>query len=139
MRETFLMGRIIVGAFYIYNGISHFLRFTALTEYAKSKGVPFPEGGIAVTGVLLLMAGITFLLGIFPEIGVASVVIFFIPVTFLMHNFWAVSQEQKAMDMVNFAKNMALMGSALMFLMIKKPWPYSLKGKKSIPIFTHRV
>jgi len=132
MKGAFFIGRIIVGAFYIYSGINHFLKFSALAEYAKSKGVLFPEVGIALTGLLLLAAGITFLLGVFPEIGVASAVVFFLPVTFLMHNFWAAPQEYKAMEMINFAKNMALMGSALMFLMIKKPWPFSLKQKRRI-------
>ena len=33
---------------------------------------------------------------------------------------------QKMGDMVNFTKNMALIGCALMFLAIPQPWPYSV-------------
>jgi hypothetical protein len=29
-------------------------------------------------------------------------------------------------DMVNFTKNVALLGSSLMFLAIPQPWPFSL-------------
>jgi uncharacterized membrane protein YphA (DoxX/SURF4 family) len=86
--------------------------------------------GVVVSGILLLVGAVTLLLGKFPEIGVAAIVAFFIPVTFMMHNFWAVGSEQKMVEMVNFTKNLALMGSALMFLGIKKPWPFSIGGTK---------
>ncbi len=130
MNIAILVGRIIVGIFYLYNGINHFIKFGAMTEYAKFKGVPIAEVAVAVSGLLLLVAAFTIILGIFPEIGVASIVLFFLPVTFMMHNFWAAAQEQQMAEIINFSKNVALMGSALMFLGIKKPWAFSLKKKK---------
>jgi len=130
MKIAFLIGRIIVGLFYLYNGVNHFIKFSDMTEYAKYKGVPLAGVGVAVSGILLVVAALTLLLGKFPEIGVAAIVLFFIPVTFMMHNFWAVAQEQQMMEIVNFSKNIALMGSALMFLGIKKPWPFSIGGQK---------
>ncbi len=130
MKIVVLIGRIIVGIFYLYNGINHFVKFGDMTEYAKYKGIPLAGVGVAVSGLLLILAAFTFLLGIFPEIGVAALVVFFIPVTFMMHNFWAVPQEQQMAEMVNFTKNIALMGSALMFLGVKKPWPFSLRAGK---------
>jgi uncharacterized membrane protein YphA (DoxX/SURF4 family) len=130
MNIAILVGRIIVGIFYLYNGINHFIKFGAMTEYAKFKGVPIAEVAVAVSGLLLLVAAFTIILGIFPEIGVASIVLFFLPVTFMMHNFWAAAQEQQMVEIINFSKNMALMGSTLMFLGIKKPWALSLGKKK---------
>ncbi len=130
MNIAILVGRIIVGIFYLYNGINHFIKFGAMTEYAKFKGVPIAEVAVAVSGLLLLVAAFTIILGIFPEIGVASIVLFFLPVTFMMHNFWAVAQEQQMAEIINFSKNVALMGSALMFLGIKKRWAFSLGKKK---------
>jgi len=126
MSLAFLVGRLIVGAYYIYNGLHHFLKLSELSAYAKSKRVPSPEIAVAGAGLLLLVAGITILLGYEPRIGVAALVLFFIPVTLTMHNFWAVSAEQKTMQFVQFSKNFALLGSALMFLMISRPWPLSL-------------
>ena len=97
-----------------------------MAGYAKSKGVPMPEITIPLTGLLLLLGGLSLLLGIYPYIGVALIIIFLVPVTFMMHNFWAVPQEQKMADMVHFLKNIALIGSALMFLAISEPWAFSL-------------
>jgi uncharacterized membrane protein YphA (DoxX/SURF4 family) len=130
MSLFFLLGRLIVGAYYLYTGINHFLKLSQLAAYAKSKGISAPEIAVAGSGLLLLLAGVTLLLGYEPRIGVAALVLFFVPVTFLMHNFWAVPAEQKMMETIQFSKNMALLGSALMFLKIPRPWPLSLDRKK---------
>lgn len=126
-RVGFIVGRIIVGIYYTYSGLMHFVKFGAMVGYAKSKGVPLAELGVPITGLLLIVAGITILLGIYPKIGILALVIFFIPVTFMMHNFWAVQDPMARMgEMINFTKNMALMGSALIFLGIPEPWEFSL-------------
>jgi uncharacterized membrane protein YphA (DoxX/SURF4 family) len=58
---------------------------------------------------------------------VICVILFLLPVSFTMHNFWAAQDPmQKMGDMLNFTKNMALIGCVLMFLAIPQPWPYSL-------------
>ncbi len=129
MEILFLIGRIIVGVFYLFNALNHFTQVNMLTGYAQSKGVPAPKVAVLGSGLLLLIGGLSILLGYQPVIGVAAVVIFFLGVTFKMHNFWAIDDPQmKVMEMTNFMKNMALMGSALMFLAIPTPWPYSLGG-----------
>lgn len=127
MEVLFLIGRIIVGLYYLFNAANHLLMGTEqLTQYAQYKGVPAPRLAVIVTGILLLIGGLSFLLGVYPGIGVLSVVLFLLPVTFKMHSFWAVQdQQQRMIEMVNFTKNMALMGSALMFLLIER-WPFSL-------------
>ncbi len=82
------------------------------------------------TGFLLLIAGFSFLLGYWPRIGIAAIVLFLVAVTPMMHAFWAEAGAARANDLGNFTKNLALLGSALMFLLIPRPWPLSL-GKKA--------
>jgi uncharacterized membrane protein YphA (DoxX/SURF4 family) len=49
--------------------------------------------------------------------GLLALVVFLVPVTFLMHNFWAVEDQQRKMgEMVNFMKNLALLGFVLIIL-----------------------
>jgi uncharacterized membrane protein YphA (DoxX/SURF4 family) len=98
-----------------------------MTGYVGSKDVPAPTLAIIGSGFLLLMAGLSFLTGILPYIGVIALVLFFLPVTFQMHNFWAIDDPvEKRNQRIHFMKNMALMGSALLFLFIPTPWPFSL-------------
>lgn len=129
MEIAFLIGRILVGLFYLMNSANHFTNVDMMSGYAASKGVPAARLAVLGSGLLLVVAGLSILLGYQPVIGVVAIVLFFLPVTFMMHNFWAVEDPQaKQTDQINFMKNMALMGSALMYLAIPQPWPFSLGG-----------
>ncbi|GBD06859.1 Inner membrane protein YphA [bacterium HR21] len=129
MNVLVLIGRIIVGVYYLYNALNHLVFAPGrLAEYAASKGVPLPMLAVIVTGLLLLIGGLSILLGVYTRVGVLALVLFFLPVTFWMHDFWNVADEmQRMVQMIQFVKNLALMGSALMFLAIPEPWPYALK------------
>ncbi|MBS1253484.1 MAG: hypothetical protein MAG451_02533 [Anaerolineales bacterium] len=129
MEIAFLIGRIILGIYYLFNASNHFMQLEMMSGYSESKGVPAPKVAVAGSGLLLLLVGLSILTGYQPVIGVILLVIFFLPVTFLMHNFWTMEDEQAKMtEMVQFMKNMGLMSSALMFLAIPQPWPFSLGG-----------
>ncbi len=130
MKIIFLIARIVLGLYYLFNASNHFFQLKMMAGYTASKGVPLPEVFVIVTGILLLIGGVTILSGYRPTIGIVALVVFFLPVTLIMHNFWAVDdQMMKMMEMVQFLKNTALFASAVMFLAIPQPWPLSLKRK----------
>jgi len=127
MDTVFLVGRIIVGLYFLYAGYNHFKNLGFMSGYVASKGIPAPKLAVAGTGVLLLAGGASVLLGVYPTVGVALLVIFLLGVSFTMHAFWKVADPQQRMgEQVNFSKNIALLGSLLMFLAIPRPWPISL-------------
>jgi uncharacterized membrane protein YphA (DoxX/SURF4 family) len=133
MKLGFLVGRVIAGAFYIYSGIRHFTNLSGMSGYTRSKGVPLPMLAVAGAGVLLIAGGVSLILGWYPRLGVAALALFLLGVTPVMHNFWAIAADQRAAQQGNFLKNMALLGSALMFLAIPEPWPWGLGPKKTSP------
>jgi len=134
MQVGFAIGRIIVGLFYLFTGVSGLLNLNMLAGYAASKGVPAPMLAVIVSHLLLLLAAVCIFTGWKPVIGVAALVIFYLPVTFMMHNFWAVPDPMAKMtDTIMFMKNMALMGSSLMFLRISD-WRWSARGAGAPPI-----
>ena len=54
------------------------------------------------------------------------IVVFLVPVTFMMHAYWQETDPmQRINQRVNFQKNIALLGAALMLLMIPRPWALS--------------
>ncbi len=127
MEIVFLIGRIILGAYYIFNGMNHFMRLQMMKGYAASKGVPIPGLAVPFTGLMLILGGLSFISGFQPLIGSLLVILFLVPVAFIMHNFWAIADPQmKMVEMVNFTKNLALAASAAMFTLIPTPWPISL-------------
>lgn len=122
----FLIGRILVGGFYIFNGFNHLANLKAMSGYAGMKGVPLPGPATVATGVMLLAGGASMITGLYPQVGAVILVAFLVPTAFLMHNFWAVDEEQQQMEMIHFMKDIALAGSALMYLAVETPWPLSL-------------
>jgi uncharacterized membrane protein YphA (DoxX/SURF4 family) len=127
MNALVLFGRLVLGGFFLYSGVNHFLGFAMMTQYAKMKGVPFPAFAQGLTGVMLLLGGLSVVLGIYPVVGVVLMIAFLLPVSLMMHNFWKVEDPQLRMnDKINFLKNIALLGAILMLLALPSPWPLSL-------------
>jgi putative oxidoreductase len=129
MKVPFLIGRLLFGGFFLYNGIHHFIERKTLSQYADAKGVPKPNAAVAVTGGLLIVGGTSILLGIKPKLGAAAIIGFLAGVSPLMHDFWrAEDPNQRQNDMINFAKNLALLGGATALMAVEEPWPASVPG-----------
>ncbi len=123
----FLVGRIVFGGYFIMSGLNHFQHADMLSGYAASKGVKSPKMAVYFSGLLLLVGGLGVLLGVWVQLAVLCLVLFLLPVSFMMHAFWKITdQNMKMTESVNFKKNMALLGAALMLLAISTPWPLSL-------------
>jgi putative oxidoreductase len=127
MEYLFLLGRVLFGGFFLVNSYRHFTKVSAMTPYAASKGVPAPQLAVLGSGVLLALGGLSILLGVRPKWGIFSLALFLIPVSFTMHNYWADKDPQmRQNNEIQFHKNLALLGAALMLLAIPEPWPLSL-------------
>jgi putative oxidoreductase len=123
----FLLGRIVLGCYFLYSGFNHFSGFAKMKAYARAKGVPLPAVAQAITGLMLLVGGASIVFGLYPIVGILLLVAFLIPVSLMMHNFWEARDPQTRMaDKINFNKNMALVGAILMLLAVPTPWPMSL-------------
>jgi len=63
--------------------------------------------------------------------GAAAIIAFLASVSPVMHGFWSMEEpDRKMQEMVNFSKNMALLGSALAFGGVEEPWPLSVGAQR---------
>jgi uncharacterized membrane protein YphA (DoxX/SURF4 family) len=124
---VFFIGRFLVGGFYLYAGINNLLGLNEKIGYAMFKGVPFPMLSIILASSLLLLGGMSILTGYRPAVGVGAVILFLVPVTLMMHNFWTIDDPQtRVTEMRSFLSNMALAGSALLLVGVPQPWTWSV-------------
>lgn len=127
MKPAFLLGRLIFGGFFLYNGINHLRNHQMMAQYTESKGVPLPKVAVVATGGVLILGGASILLGVKPRLGSAAILGFLAGVSPVMHGFWrAEDPQQRQNDLVHFSKNMAMVGAALALMGVKEPWPVSL-------------
>jgi uncharacterized membrane protein YphA (DoxX/SURF4 family) len=102
-----------------------------MSRYTASKGVPAPDLAVQGSGALLLGGALSVLAGVKPRQGLAALVAFLVPVTLQMHRFWEIEDEQQRMnELINFTKNFALVGAALMMMEIPEPWPASVESAR---------
>ena len=127
MKAPFLLGRLIFGGFFLYNGIHHFQERKQMAQYAATKGVPLAEAAVVGSGVMLTVGGASILLGVKPKVGTLAILGFLAGVSPVMHDFWTVKDpRQRQQEMINFDKNAAMAGAALAMLCVEEPWEASV-------------
>jgi putative oxidoreductase len=139
MRALHLVGRAVFGGFFLYNGINHFKNAAGMSGYAGAKGVPAAEQAVQATGAMLVAGGLSVIAGLKPRQGLATIIAFLIPVSLQMHRFWEEQEPQKKQtEMIQFMKNMALVGAALALMGVQEPWPSSVDGaRQEEEMFVH--
>lgn len=124
---VFLVARVFFGGLLAFQGLNHFQNADAMSGYAQSKGVPAARASVLLSGGMLILGGLGIVLGVFPAIAAGAVAVFLLVTTPMMHNFWAVPEDQQQAEMTNFIKNVELLGASLVFLALSsESWAYAL-------------
>ena len=122
-----LVGRLLFGGFLAFQGLNHVMNTDEMAGYAGSKGVPAPRFGVIASGILLLLGALGIILGDYPTVAAGMLAVFFVLVTPVMHDFWAAPEAEQQNEMVNFIKNVELLGASLVFLALGgETWGYAL-------------
>lgn len=121
------LGRIVFGLFFVLNGINHFARFPAMVQYAGAYHTPAPAVAVAVTGLMLLLGGLSFTFGYLVSVGAWLLAIFLVVAAFQFHAYWRLDDPmQRANQMAHFGKNLALAGAALALTLVQG-WPLAVR------------
>jgi putative oxidoreductase len=132
----FLAGRIAFGGFFLYNAINHFKHKNDLAQYCAAKNVPLPDLSVQFSGVVLGIGAVSLMLGLKPKLGAAAIAGFLAVASPIMHDFWkAQDPQQRQNEMIQFMKNMALLGAVLALASgVREPWPLSVEEAHRRPV-----
>jgi putative oxidoreductase len=109
------VARVLFALIFVKSGFGHFSPQAA--AYAASQGVPLATVLVPIAGLMAVAGGLSVMLGFKTRIGAALLVLFLVPVTLAMHQFWAMPDAQSAMiQQVMFLKNVSMLGGALLML-----------------------
>ena len=107
------VGRVLYSAIFLMTIFGHFSQ--GYIGYAAQQGVPAAGLLVPLSGIIAIAGALSIALGFKAKIGAWLIVIFLVPVTLAMHNFWAVSDPMmRGMQMAMFMKNVSMLGAALM-------------------------
>jgi putative oxidoreductase len=117
MRYLVALGRLFYSLIFIAAGLGHFSHQEI--AYAAAQGVPVATVVVPVSGIMAILGGLGILLGFHGRLGAWLLVLFLVPVTVTMHNFWAVKDPMmQQIQMAMFLKNISMLGAALFFTQI---------------------
>lgn len=121
MKILVLIAQVVLGVYFLFSAYNHLLKNrAAITGYAQMRKVPAPAPMVFLTGLMLLGAGLSLLLGFQVTIGAWLAIIFLVLAAFLVHHFWTDEGMEQAGQMVNFTKNLALAAALLLATFVPK-------------------
>lgn len=117
MNTVIIIGRILFAMAFVLFGINHLSKRKDMVGYAQMMKVPTPSLLVPLTGLMIIAGGLSIAFGFYARIGAILLVIFMVPTTFTMHQFWGVEDKQTAqMQMTMFLKNLSMLGGALIIV-----------------------
>jgi putative oxidoreductase len=79
--------------------------------------IPWTPILLLVATLFELLGGLSMLLGYKDKWGATLLVLFLIPTTIIMHQFWFVEGGAREVQLTHFLKNLAIMGGLILFIL----------------------
>jgi len=122
-----LIGRILVSFIFIYEAVDSILYFNKTKQLMTDYGLHFQQDLLLIGAIFLLLTGGTLLLiGYRIGLGAILLMLYWIPVTFIVHSFWNDPLPDRRLESILFMKNLAILGS-LMFIAVNTSGRFSVK------------
>lgn len=113
MKYSVWFGRIFFSLIFVLSGLNHFS--SDVINFAAAQGVPLARIAVPLSGVIAIVGGLSVALGYKARWGASLLVLFLVPVTAMMHRFWAVTDPIAAqLELAMFMKNVSMLGGALL-------------------------
>jgi uncharacterized membrane protein YphA (DoxX/SURF4 family) len=100
---------IMLGVFFLINGINHFYNTDVLKKYCARRGLFSPKLMVHLSGILLLLGGTTLITGFFQIYGMIGLSFFLIAASFTIHKFWVEKERNSRLnESLHFTKNLVI-------------------------------
>ena len=126
-----LFGRIMIATIFLMSAVGNKIpNFDKVTDYMAAEGVPMPQLMLAGAIAFLIAGSLSVIAGYRTRTGASLLLIFLFLATYFFHDFWTFEGEAQQQQMIQFMKNLSLMGT-MVFLIANGP------GKLSVDMRQH--
>ena len=127
---TSVAGRVLIALIFLMSAVGNKIpNFQGVAGYMASEGVPAPQVMLAGAIVFLIAGSASVMLGFQARIGAGLLLVFLILATYYFHDFWTLEGQDREMQMIQFLKNLSLMGT-MVFLIANGPGAWSLDQRR---------
>lgn len=122
-----LIARIFIAFIFLFEAYDSIVFFKSTKQKMTENGINWNQDMLLVGAIfLLIVGGILVLIGYRSKLGAILLLLYWIPVTFVLHSFWNDPIEIRKVASVAFMKNIAIMG-ALLMIYINGSGRYSIR------------
>jgi len=122
-----LTARIFIAIMFYYEAFDSFLYFDDTKRTMSIYGLTWKQDFLLGSVIVFLIIGATLvLMGYYSRFGAFLLLVYLVPTTFIVYSFWNDPPDIQRVQMINFMKNLAIIGG-LLLLTIHKPGKYSIK------------
>ncbi|MGM3273702.1 DoxX family protein [Ralstonia sp. 24A2] len=108
--ELILLGRVLMMLLFLISGWGKLTGFSGTVGYMGSVGAPMPMAAAAVAVVMEFGVGIALLIGFWVRPLALLMALFVLGTALIAHTFWNVEGAMQTANMVQFYKNLSIMG-----------------------------
>jgi putative oxidoreductase len=108
-----VLGRVLLSVIFILSGLGKLPHFHDVAGMMASKGIPLASLALVITLFIEIGGGLMVLAGFKARYAALVIAVWLIPVTLIFHHFWGIPAAQQQEQMINFLKNVAIMGGLL--------------------------
>jgi putative oxidoreductase len=108
-----LIGRILIGGIFVQSGFGKLMDINGFASYLASSGAPMASVLAPIGAAVEFGAGVAVVLGIATRYAALLLIGFVIVATLISHRFWAAPPDEQPEQMIQFAKNVAIIGGFL--------------------------
>ncbi len=122
-----LLGRIFLGIIFFYEGLDTLFFYGQTKQTMAEYGITFAPDFLLISTLVILFLGATLvLIGYFSRFGAFMLILYWIPVTLLVYDFWNDGPDLQHVNARLFMRNLAVLGG-LLLVMANGSGQYSVK------------
>jgi uncharacterized membrane protein YphA (DoxX/SURF4 family) len=111
------IGRLLLSSIFIASALNKITDWQHPSQMMAERGLPAVGALLSVAVALELIGGVSVLLGLYARLGALLLLLFLVPVSLVMHDFWTIGEGPERMaQMINFMKNVSIAGGVTMVL-----------------------
>ena len=122
-----LIARVLIACIFLYEAYDSIIFFNSTKMTMEAYSIVWNQDFLLIGAIfLLLMGGILVLIGYYPNFGAVLLLLYWVPVTFIVYSFWNDPPGVRRINSIMFMKNLAIMGG-LLFVFVNGTGKYSVK------------
>jgi putative oxidoreductase len=112
--ELILIARILLMVLFLIIGWSKLTAYSGTVAYMAKEGAPIPALSAAVAIVMEFFAGISIVVGFYTRPLALIFALYTLGTALIGHPFWTMADGERMANMINFYKNVSIMGGLLL-------------------------